>query len=225
MKRVRRKVKFDRMIQGTGYRDQGAVSGNQQKFLFLNPEPCTLYPEKGSVLIAVLWSLFFLAALALVINISITSQLGLAAKLRDRVILRYLAKAGVVRAIIEVREDETEEYDTLNEPWSCNEEAFKEVGLTDEGYFSLEHPASAGEDEESEKRYGLIDEERKVNINRTPADVLKRFFEVTAELSSQDAADIADAIADWRDEDDEPLESGAESPYYEALEGGYSTGP
>jgi len=200
--------------QGSVVRDQR--SGDRKKI-----EPCTLNPEKGSVLIAVLWSLFFLAALALVINISITPQLGLAAKLRDRAILRYLAKAGIQRAIIEIRADETQEYDALNEPWSTNEEGFKEISLTGEGYFSLEYLVSAGEDGEKEKHYGLIDEERKININRVPADVLKPFLQITAETSSQDATDIADAIVDWRDEDDEPSENGAESSYYEALEDGY----
>ncbi|MCK5081544.1 MAG: general secretion pathway protein GspK [Candidatus Omnitrophica bacterium] len=177
--------------------------------------------KEGSILIAVLWSLFFLAALALTINVLITSQLGLAAKLRDRMTLRYLAKAGIARAIIEIRADETEGYDAVNDPWGANEEAFKEIGLTDEGYFSLEYlPPSS--DEDGKKQYGLIDEERKLNINRASVEVLKQFFEIVAKVSSQDAVDIADAIADWRDEDDEPLENGAESPYYEALENGYA---
>ena len=178
--------------------------------------------RRGSVLIAVLWSLFFLAALALAINVLITPQLGLAAKLRDRVMLRYLAKAGVARAIIEIRADETDAYDTFNDPWAYNEEAFKEIGLTDVGYFSLEHALVIGSDKKSERHYGLIDEERKININRAPAGVLVQFFEVVAEVSSQDALGMADAVVDWRDEDDEPLESGAESPYYEALENGYA---
>ena len=178
--------------------------------------------EEGSILIAVLWSLFFLAALALTINVLITSQLGLAAKLRDRMTLRYLAKAGVARAIIEIRADETEGYDAANDLWSTNDEAFKKVALTDAGYFSLEHTLPRDSDEGTETCYGLVDEERRLNINRASAIVLKQFFETVAQISSQDAVDIADAIIDWRDEDDEPLENGAESPYYEALENGYA---
>lgn len=177
--------------------------------------------KRGSVLIAVLWSLFFLAALALVINISVTPQLGLAARLRDRAIVRYLAKAGVQRAIIEVRADETEEYDALNEPWNGHEEAFKEIVLADDGYFTLEYSLPADESGISEKRYGLIDEERKINVNRVSGDVLKRFFEIAADMSSREAAGIADAIVDWRDEDDEPSENGVENSYYESLENGY----
>ena len=180
--------------------------------------------EEGSILIAVLWSLFFLAALALTINVLITSQLGLAAKLRDRMTLRYLAKAGVARAIIEIRADETEGYDAANDLWSTNDEAFKKVALTDAGYFSLEHPLPPDSAEGTETRYGLVDEERRLNINRAPASVLKQFFETVAQIPSQDAVDIADAIIDWRDEDDEPSENGngAEDVYYEGLVGAYS---
>jgi general secretion pathway protein K len=174
--------------------------------------------KRGSILIGVLWSLFFLAALALVINITITPQLGLAARLRDRVMLRYFAKAGIQRAIIEIRADETQGYDALNEPWSYNEEVFKEISLTDAGYCSLEYSDFAGGDA---KHYGLIDEERKININSAPVGILKQFFEIVAGVSSQDAGDIADAIVDWRDGDDEPRENGAENSYYEALEKGY----
>ncbi len=178
--------------------------------------------KRGSILVAVLWSLFFLAALALVINTTVISQLGLAARVRDRTTLHYLAKAGVKIAIIEIRADETENYDALNEPWSNNEEAFKEIEIADGEYFSFEHPLSMEEgDPVGEKRYGLIDEERKININTVPVEVLKKFFEIVGEVSSQDATDIADAIIDWRDEDDEPSDNGAESSYYEGLEAGY----
>ncbi len=178
--------------------------------------------KKGSILIAVLWSLFFLAALALVINTTITAQLGLAGKIRDRATQHYLAKAGIKVAIIEIRADETENFDALNEPWSNNEDAFKEIEIADGEYFSIEYSLpTEEEDTAGEKRYGLIDEERKININTAPVEVLKQFFEIVGETSSQDATDIADAIIDWIDEDDEPSDNGAESSYYEGLEAGY----
>ena len=178
-------------------------------------------PRQGSILIGVLWSLFFLAALALAINSLITPQLSLAAKLRDRVMLQHIAQAGIKSAIIEIRADETEGYDVLNDLWSVNEEAFKEIQLADERYFSLKHTVAGDEDGEDEVYYGLVDEERKININTGTGDVLSEFFEIVGEASPQEAADIADAIVDWRDEDDEPSANGAESSYYEGLDPGY----
>ena len=177
--------------------------------------------RKGSVLVAVLWSLYFLGALALVINVLVTPQLELAAKLRDRAVLRYLAKAGIERAILELRADETEEYDTLNESWSNNEEGLKQIDVSDEGCASLQYIHFEDVEEEGITRYGLIDEERKINLNSASKEILKNFFEIVTETSDKDAADIAAAIIDWRDADDDPVKNGAESYYYEALEDGY----
>ena len=181
-------------------------------------------PQQGSILISVLWSLFFLGALALVISSLIEPQLSIASRLRDRVLLRYLAEAGMKKAIIEIRADETEGFDALNDVWSKNEEAFKEISLYDEGYFSLEFlidNTGEGAAQESTKYYGLIDEERKININAASAGILNNFFEIVGETSSQAAADISDSIIDWRDDDDEKGDYGAENSYYQSLDPGY----
>ena len=177
--------------------------------------------RRGSILICVLWSLFFLTALALVINATIVPQLTLAAALRDRFVLRTLAEAGMQRSLLELRADETEGYDALNEAWSRNEEAFKEVFLTDNGYFSVEQSLDGGEEDESGIRYGLTDEERKININTAPAGVLAGLFEKVGDVSGQEAEGIAESILDWRDADDEPMDNGAEGDYYEALQNPY----
>jgi len=181
--------------------------------------------QQGMILIGVLWSLFFLTALALAINSLITPQLSLAAKLRDRAILQHITEAGIKSAIIGIRADETDGYDVLNDSWSVNEDMFKEIQLADGRYFSLKHAVASDDDdkgEEDEMIYGLIDEERKININTATVDILNEFFERVADTSSQEAADIADSIIDWRDEDDEPSDNGAESSYYRGLDSGYT---
>jgi len=179
--------------------------------------------QRGSILIGVLWSLFFLAALALVINTLITPQLSLAGRLRDRVLLRYIAEAGVKRAIIEIRADETEGYDVLNDPWSINEDAFKEIELADGRFLSVKYFVDGEDDDEGKVYYGLSDEESKLNLNTVTVDVLVYIFEEVVKTTSQEAADLADAIIDWRDEDDDPEDNGAESSYYGGLDGGYAS--
>jgi len=168
--------------------------------------------NEGSILIGVLWSLFFLSALAVAIYGYISPQLGLAERTRDRMKMYYVAKAGVVRAMRAVQRDETQEVDALNDTWSFSEEGFKEVVVGD-GTFSLER---------GEAQYGLMDEERKININKAPQAVLKHLFEVLAEITSQEASDLADSIVDWRDEDDDLLGNGAETGYYQVLDPPYT---
>jgi len=182
-----------------------------------------LRSNRGSILIVVLWSLFFLASLALTINTIITPQLNLAARLRDRVLLRQVVEAGVKRSIIEIRADETDGYDVLSDPWGVNEKAFKEIPLEKEKYFSVKYSVAGDEGRESETYYGLIDEERKININSATEEVLSTFFELVAETSSRETADIVASIIDWRDEDDETSDNGAESSYYQGLDPGYDS--
>jgi len=198
--------------------------------------------KRGSILILVLWALFFLAMLSLAIRAYVQPQLSLAQKLLGRAKMYYLASAGVERAILEVKnnsveydaedknkdeddEEETYDYDALNDPWSNNEKAFKDIEL-DGGTFSIVNIVTADSEgrllKEPRIRYGLTDEESKININKVPESILASFFEIVAELDEDEAAEIAASIEDWRDEDDDVREDGAEGEdYYEKLRAPY----
>lgn len=166
------------------------------------------------MLIVVLWVLFFLAALALVIRAYLFSQLNLSIKLADRTKAYYLAKAGIKRAIWEVLfNDETPACDVLGESWSINEEVFKDVEL-EEGVFSVVNRFMPADNGNREIKYGLIDEERKININKVAYEVLNNFFTVAGGVDSAIASQIADSIIDWRDEDNDARKAGAEDEYY-----------
>jgi len=158
-----------------------------------------------------------LGALAIAIAAYIKPQLGLAGKLAGRAKMYYLAKAGVKMAILGLKNDETESYDALNDLWSNNEDIFNEIELAD-GTFTISYQASRYAPYAEGIRYGLIDEERKININKVPYDVLRNFFEIVEEVSLEEASDIAASIIDWRDADDNPEDDGAESGYYFALD-------
>ncbi len=160
-------------------------------------EQC-LYRRRGSILIVALWALFFLSALALALNAYINPQISLASKLKERAKCYYSAKAGVKKAIQTIVVDETPGYIALKD--LRNEKEFKEKELG-EGVFSID----------------LMDEERKININKASFDMLKRFFEIAAGVSSKDASGIADSIIDWRDTDNDTRELGAENSYYQTL--------
>ena len=174
--------------------------------------------QRGSILIIALWSLVLLSALAVAIYARVRPQLSLAGKLKERAQLYYLAKAGVRRALLEIENDPTDSCDALKDSWGNNEAIFKEVELG-VGIFSIVSRL-AGEAEDDVK-YGLIDEERKINLNKASHSVLKSFFEVAGGTTSQEAEGIAASVIDWRDADDEHRENGAESGYYLTLAPGY----
>ncbi|MBI5416252.1 MAG: general secretion pathway protein GspK [Candidatus Omnitrophica bacterium] len=178
--------------------------------------------EHASVLIAVLWCLFFLSALAVAIYAYVAPQVGLAQRLKERAQTCYLAEAGVKTAVFMLDDDQTQDYDALNEAWAGKEEVFKDIRLGDQGYASVKYEYPPSDDSgASETRYGLTDEERKININKASAEILQRLFETVAQTTAQEADDIADSTLDWIDEDNEPRSNGAESGYYQSLAQGY----
>lgn len=169
--------------------------------------------RRGSVLIAVLWSLFFLAMLAVAINSYVRPQMELSGKLLGKAKMYYLARAGVERAILEIENDSTSDYDSLYDSWSSNDGAFKDVPLGGGTFSAVKSAPPAG----SGQQYGLTDEESKININKAPQNVLKNLFEKEAGLGADEAGAIADSILDWVDQDDSLHKDGKESAYYEFL--------
>jgi type II secretory pathway component PulK len=160
-----------------------------------------------------MWSLFFLAILAVAVNSYVWPQLEFSSRLLGNVKMCYLANAGVERAILEVENDSTEDYDSLHDSWSDNDGAFNNVPLGS-GSFSVIKTASSPD---SGKQYGLTDEESRININKASSDVLKKLLVEAAGVASDEAESIADSIVDWRDEDDSLSKNGKENGYYEYL--------
>ncbi|MDD5422529.1 MAG: type II secretion system protein GspK [Candidatus Omnitrophica bacterium] len=142
-------------------------------------------------------------------------QLDCGSRFINRVKAQYLARAGVKRAILELEKgDKTADYDAFGDTWDNNTGAFKEVDLGD-GTFSTVNGSTG------EPVYGLMDEERKININKSSYDILRRLLEAK-EVEPETAASIAAAIIDWRDEDDNPyMDVGAENSHYNSLNPSY----
>ena len=181
--------------------------GEMQKDL--NKRVC---PESGSIFIIVLWALLLLGSLAVAVGAYVQPLLRVTSRFQQNTERFFIAKAGAVKAAVEMQKYATNSCQCLNEPWANDTNLFREISLG-AGYFSLQCPVS---DSDSE-RCGLIDEERKININTASSEVLQNCLVLAGGLSSSKAADIAAAIIDWRDADDAETPGGAESRYYEFL--------
>lgn len=171
--------------------------------------------KKASILILVLWAICFLAGFAIILGYGVRQKLALAYRLEERDKLRLVAEAGIKKAIIELTREIPESYAALADQWSNNPAVFKDIGISgyrvDICYNYLDEKSGL-----YETRYGLIDEERKININRAPRIVLERLFGIVLGFDEVKAQELAAAIVDWRDADSElsiPIGS-AESAYY-----------
>lgn len=161
--------------------------------------------SSGSILIIVLWVSIILSILAIGLAQRVSSGLKITQVCQDRLKAFYLAKAAVVRSIAELKRDKND-YDALNESWSSNPEIFKEVSLGD-GNWTLSYFYNESKDSIF---YGMVDEERKININTASHEILRRLPHMTDEA--------VDSIIDWRDADDTPQLNGAENAYYQSLD-------
>ena len=175
--------------------------------------------RRGSILIITLWILAILSLLA----ISFAHHTAVGIKLTEYHISSlknlYICKAGIKRACYELNKDK--EYDSLNGSWSNNPEAFKNAGVGD-GAFTVSYQIEKDVDEINTV-YGMIDEERKLNINKLVKNGVRDVIRLSQIKKLFEILDIdtviADYIVDWLDSDsqgdgEEDFYQGLSVPYY-----------
>lgn len=174
---------------------------------------------RGSILIVALWSLCLLAAFAVIVGYEVRQKAELAKRLDERDKLRLIAEAGIKKGILQISKQEQKSYAALGDDWSNNPELFCGIKVGD-GQFTVGYNYY----DEASGTYalwcGIIDEERKININTADLAVLTRLFKNLLQFDEASAQELAAAIIDWRDSDSElsiPIGS-AEDSYYRNLE-------
>jgi DNA uptake protein ComE-like DNA-binding protein len=151
--------------------------------------------NKGLVLVTVLWVTVVLMVIVAVLGRQSRLDTKVCRARLEGVRCKWASRAGIEKAIGILNED-TRESDCLIDLWSDNEEDFNDIYLQN-CWFTVR----------------VVDEASKLNINTVTKGQLLALPEMLEE--------IADAIIDWRDEDDTPSAGGAEGGYYENLQFGY----
>ncbi|MBL7085415.1 MAG: general secretion pathway protein GspK [Candidatus Omnitrophica bacterium] len=150
-----------------------------------------------------------MSILAVGLGSKVSQDINVASYFQNKPQAQYLAEAAIKRAQA-ILEDDTNTFDSLNEFWVTGryaddgESVFDKAELGN-GVYSI----------------GMVDEDRKVNINTASQDILEKLFRIAGELEVDDAHIIASSIIDWRDTDSNALEGGAEDSFYKQLEISY----
>lgn len=144
----------------------------------------------------VLWILAFLVLLGMGLGYSTSIDQRLVSYQRDRTTAVYLAKAGYYRALAELEKDKTPQVDSFLDTWANNPEIFGAVDLG-AGSFSVGYSVRDPDGLER-TMYGIMDEDRKVDLNTASQAVLLRLPAMTN--------GIADAVLDWRAEQQKVME-------------------
>jgi len=162
--------------------------------------------SSGTVLIVVLWVCLGLVSLTLVFGQSMLMAFrgtdnAVAGRQADQAIegavryVQFLLVNAEVPGQLPLPEDYVQERVPVGEAW----------------FWFLGRPPSP--DSSQDPSFGLVDEASKLNLNTASQSMLEGLPSITAELAA--------AILDWRDEDDEPLEGGAETETYQLRDPSY----
>jgi general secretion pathway protein K len=145
---------------------------------------------RGVALVGVLWLLVLLSLIALNLSTGSRTELQLASNARLAASARHVAEAGVNWGVWSLLQADTAGW------------------LADGSVRSLELDGASVE-------VALFDEQGKIDLNKADPQLLVGMFESVG-LSEREALAQADAILDWRDEDELLRPAGAEEAQYRA---------
>ncbi|MFC1593841.1 general secretion pathway protein GspK [Candidatus Omnitrophota bacterium] len=163
------------------------------------------FSQRASILILSLWSLMFLSIIAVYSGVMVRQEITAREKIASRNKLYDVAYSGIMMAMDLVNSpkmrDATPGFDSLNDFWADSPYLFKNVRFPD-GACTLLYDYNNNFSGLKELKYGVVDEERKVNINYVNKDVIKRLLVFIGGLEDTEGAYVANAIVDWHDSDD-----------------------
>ena len=160
---------------------------------------------RGLALVVVSWMLVLLIVVTFGATYGVQTAFEAESVYYGRLRAEWLARAGLERAAM-VLKDDTRDVDSTHETWwDADEEDFARAEIGDGGYELVRDDFS----DDDEPHYGMVDEASKLNVNTATYDMLMLIPGMTEE--------IADAIIDWRDADSAAGANGAETDYYQEL--------
>ncbi len=185
--------------------------------------------NSGIILVLVLWIVVILSLLAFGLSRKTSIDLALTKYMVGQVKAKYIALAGLIYALNQVKQDSQDEttrfLDTL---YQCGislkdkttEDIFKHIPIG-EGYFTVSYRSPKASSQDNVIYYGLQDEERRININALNEESYLVFKQLIILLGvDEDKAEtIASSTVDWHDEDSAVTHdpAGAEDSYYMRL--------
>ncbi|MCD4779197.1 MAG: general secretion pathway protein GspK [Candidatus Omnitrophica bacterium] len=178
----------------------------------------------GSILIFVIWALIFLTVLAVQIGMRVRARVGLLARIERKSQLHHIAGAGIKLARAALRNDQRRNkglYTAYSKYYlSNNSELFENKSLG-QGFFSVTYPYYDGSSLTPQMRFGLVDEESKLNINYCPKEILLLLIRQVAVPDEDEALVLTEALIDWREFGESQITGFYSDDFYANLEDPY----
>jgi len=182
--------------------------------------------KKGSILILALWTLTLLTVFSVHIGLTVRQRATLLSRVENRTQARWLAEAGVKKAIAALRHDIQRNkgvYTPYGKLYRHNNRAmFADIDMG-VGKSAVMYIFHDGLKPDPEIRYGFVDEESKININTVQQDVLVRLMQIVVTSDEEKAKTLAEAIIDWREIGESQLTGFYSDDFYINLQDSYES--
>jgi DNA uptake protein ComE-like DNA-binding protein len=166
--------------------------------------------QRASILVGLLWCLAVVAVVVIGVLHTARMDLIVVKNYGDRIQAHYLALAGIEKAKALLYHDARERSRSARhhsgEVYNAPDQ-FRNIPFG-RGHFNVFRRGR--DDEGGGIRYGISDEESRLNVNIAGAEELLKLEGMTP--------DVAAAIVDWRDENSQVTPGGAEIEYYASLQ-------
>lgn len=161
--------------------------------------------RRGSMLVVALWAVSLLGVFSISLGFGVRQRAALLGRLTTLDALYPIAYSGVELARSLVKSDTNSDVDLLGDPWASGAGVARLSG----GHFSLVPDGPSP----------VVDEERKVNLNRTSLVIISRLLLGVSDLEKEEAESLAYNLLDWMDSDSAfgHPQYGAEDGYYDDL--------
>lgn len=156
--------------------------------------------ESGVVLMLVIWVMAVLLVLVLSLSVMVRGQTLSAMAFKDQTGEKFLAEAGLQRAIMEINyaNKTGDQGGIAGDSWRADGTDYN--GRLGDGHYSV----------------SIMGETGKLDINMVPDVLLKNLVKQLG-LQDEDADMLVDSIEDWKDPSGLARPNGAGSDYYESL--------
>lgn len=156
---------------------------------------CCRAGKDGSILIVVLWTVFFLGLLSVAVGAYVGARVELARRMSDRLVAGYAARAGVEVSLALLRMD-TNSWDAFSEPWGDNPTDFREVACG-EGRYSVYY-VNERSDGSFATNYGVRDEQGRIDLNASRPELLVALLQTAGGVTAEESARLSQSILSAR---------------------------
>ncbi|MDP8265934.1 MAG: type II secretion system protein GspK [Candidatus Aceula meridiana] len=174
--------------------------------------------ESGMILMIALWALGLLAVFALYLGAGARQKIILLSRMENRDILSFAAESGIKKAVTYLNMQDVSRglSATLKESLMNNKKEFKDIVL-DRATFDVRYKDFDKTFTKTTFHYGMMDEERKININMASQQELARLFQYVLGWEQEKAEGLALSVVDWRELGESVLSGFFSDEYYENL--------